>query len=208
VWFVSIFCLPRHDGLDFLGFEPSPVSASSLSRPEHEALLAALLGKVEALTKLVGGQHEEIARLKVLRGLRGRPIIKPNGIEKGTEPTSLPNHGKRRGRGKITPWVVTEVLVMSAAVPPGSRFQGYESFLVEDLVISAGARCYRRERWVTPDRRTILAPCRTGIDCHFGPESRGFVLMQCHQHQSTLSGCWCSRTRSVRRSRSGGCSVR
>ena len=53
-------------------------------------------------------------------------------------------------------------------------------------MISANATCYRRERRVTPDGRTILAPLPDGIDGHFGPELRRFVLMQYHQGQSTL----------------------
>jgi hypothetical protein len=54
------------------------------------------------------------------------------------------------------------------------------------LVISANATCYLRERWVTPDGQTILAPLPAGIDGHFGPELRRFVLMQYHQGQSTM----------------------
>jgi hypothetical protein len=57
---------------------------------------------------------------------------------------------------------------------------------VQDLVISATATSYQRERWVTPDGRTILAPLPEGIDSHFGPELRRFVLMRYHQGQSTL----------------------
>lgn len=53
-------------------------------------------------------------------------------------------------------------------------------------MISARATCYLRERWITPDGRTILAPLPDGIDGHFGPELRRFVLMQSHQGQSTL----------------------
>jgi hypothetical protein len=62
----------------------------------------------------------------------------------------------------------------------------YEPFLVQDLVISVRATCYRRERWVTPDGRTILAQLSEGIASHFGPELRRFVLMRYHQGQSTL----------------------
>jgi hypothetical protein len=65
-------------------------------------------------------------------------------------------------------------------------FKGHEPFLVQDLVISVRATCYQRERWVTPDGRTILAPLPEGIDGPFGPELRHFVLMQYHQGQSTL----------------------
>ena len=45
---------------------------------------------------------------------------------------------------------------------------------------------YRRERWVTPDGRTVIAPLPPGITGHFGPELRRFVLAQYHQGQVTV----------------------
>jgi hypothetical protein len=76
--------------------------------------------------------------------------------------------------------------VIRVEVPPGSIFKGHEPFLVQDFVISANATCYLRERWVTPEGRTILAPLPRGIESHFGPELRRFVLLQYHQGQSTM----------------------
>jgi hypothetical protein len=162
---------------------PPPANLSGLSRAELEALLLELFGKVAALEKTAAEQREEIARLK---GLKGRPTIKPSGMDKGTEPPKSQKKGKPRVRGKVTPRVSIENHVVKAAVPEGSRFKGHEPFLVQDLVISARATCYQRERWVTPDGRTILAPLPEGVDGHFGPELRRFVLMQYHQGQSTL----------------------
>jgi hypothetical protein len=121
-----------------------------------------------------------------LKGLKGRPNIKPSGMDKGTAPAKPTKNEKRRGRGKVTPRVTVEEKVIEIGVPPGSRFKGYVSFLVQDLVISVNATCYQRERWVTPDGRTILAPLPEGIEGHFGPELRRFVLMQYHQGQSTM----------------------
>ncbi len=46
---------------------------------------------------------------------------------------------------------------------------------------------FRRERWVTPDGRTVVAPLPDGVDGHFGPELRRFVLAQYHQGQVTVA---------------------
>jgi hypothetical protein len=169
--------------VDSLRHVPPPAVLSALSRPELEALLLELFGEVAALKQIVGEQREEIARLK---GLKGRPTIRPSGMDQGTEPPKPHKPEKRPGRGKVRPRVNIDERVIEAEVPPGSRFKGYEPFLVQDLVISARAICYRRERWVTPDGRAILARLPEGIDGHFGPELRRFVLMQYHQGQSTL----------------------
>ena len=173
----------RFDGVDSLRHVPSPAVLSALSRPELEALLIEVFGEVASLKQIVGEQREEIARLK---GLKGRPTIRPSGMDQGTEPPKPGKREKRRGRGKVTPRVNIDETVIEAEVPPGARFKGYEPFLVQDLVISVRASRYQRERWVTPDGRTILAPLPDGIAGHFGPELRRFVLMQYHQGQSTL----------------------
>jgi hypothetical protein len=68
----------------------------------------------------------------------------------------------------------------------GSRFKGYETYLVQDLVLSVRAIRYLRERWIAPDGRTLIAPLPEGTCGHFGPDLRRFVLMQYHQGQTTL----------------------
>jgi hypothetical protein len=156
---------------------------SDLSRPELEAHLVELLGEVAALKQTIEGLRGEIARLK---GLKGRPAIKPSGMDQGTNPAKRDKAEKRRGRGKVTPRVSVDDQVVKAEAPAGSVFKGYEPFLVQDLVISVRATRYQRERWITADGRTILAPLPAGIEGHFGPELRRFVLMQYHQGQSTL----------------------
>lgn len=169
--------------MDSLRHVPLPPRFSALSRPELEALLVELFGEVAALKQTVSEQRAEIARLK---GLKGRPNIKPSGMDQGTAPAKPVQKETRRGRGKVTPRVKIEDRVIGIEVPPGSVFKGHEAFLVQDLAISVTATCYLRERWVTPDGRTILAPLPQGIAGHFGADLRRFVLMHYHQGQSTM----------------------
>jgi hypothetical protein len=175
--------LRRFGAVDSLRHVLRPFALSALNRAELEALLIELFGEVTVLKQTVVELREEISRLK---GLKGRPNIKPSGMDKATAPAKPTTSEKRPVRGKVMPRVGVEKKVIEAEITPGSRFKGYEPFLVQDLVISAKATCYQRERWITPDGRPILARLPEGVEGHFGPELRRFVLMQYHQGQSTL----------------------
>jgi hypothetical protein len=152
-----------------------------------KALVAELMGRVAELTRAVSEQREEIARLK---GLKGRPDIKPgkpSGMEKASQPRPASVLPRRGGGDKTAKRAIHEERIVKASVPQGSRFKGYEDFVVQDLIIRPHVVRYRRERWQTPDGGTLIAPLPCGVSGHFGAELRRFVLVQHYQGQVTVA---------------------
>ncbi len=177
-----------------------PPDLDGLCPAELKALVIQLLGKVAELERTVAAQRQEIARLK---GLKGRPQLKPSGMEKASEAKSTGNAHHRPGRGKVTPRVTVGDQILQAAVPAGSRFRGYEDFLVQDLVLRARCIRYRRERWLTSEGQLVVASLPDEVAGHFGrrqprfcrrsrwnscrrAELCRFVLAQYHQGQVTV----------------------
>ena len=160
---------------------PEDVDGVVRSPKEWARLVAELLGEVARLRDENAALRDEIARLK---GLQGRPKLKPSGMERATAPRG--SRPKRKTKGsKTSRRVVEEEQILAIVAPPGSRFKGYEDFVVQELRLAARVIRYRRQRWLTPDGRTLVAPLPAGVDGHVGPELRRFVLLQHHQGQVT-----------------------
>ena len=162
---------------------PSPPSdLTSLSADELRALVTDLVAQLQAVREENAALKDEIARLK---GLNGRPKLRPSGMEPATT-AARRTRGKARRRGaKASQLVITEERVLALTPPPGSRFKGYDDFVVQDLRLAPRVIRYRRQRWRTADGRTLVAPLPAGIAGHFGPELRRFVLLQHYQGQVT-----------------------
>jgi len=162
---------------------PAKIPLSSLPRGELEALAERLLAENDALKQAIAELKAEVATLK---GVKGRPEVKPSGMEKGASSDPGATNRGRGGRGKADRLTVHEERVVKADVPAGSRFKGYQDFLVQDLVLRPRVVRLRRERWLTPDGQTVVAPMPAGITGHFGPELRRFVVAQYHQGQVSV----------------------
>src|SRR3954465_2038452 len=159
------------------------ITLSGLPRGELEAVAGRLLAENAALKRTIAELRAEVATLK---GVKGRPKMKASGMDEGTEPAPAESRGRGAKASKAGRLTVDEERVVAAEVPAGSRFKGYEDFLVQDLVLRPHVVRLRRERWLTPDGRTVTAPMPAGITGHFGPELRRFVLAQYHQGQVTV----------------------
>ncbi len=132
---------------------------------------------------------DELARLKKLPP---RPPQKPSGMDKATDrPDSQANAPKggrstqRRG-SNLDKLTVTQTIEVKVDAPAGSRHKGYEEIVVQDLVLNPLVTRYRRERWQTPDGKTLIAPLDPGIVGGYGPHLRVGEHALCWVHAERL----------------------
>jgi hypothetical protein len=143
--------------------------------------------RIQQLEERTQQLEDEIARLK---GLKGRPRIVPSTLESPPRPPHDPD-AKRPGsakRSKTAQLTITEQIVIPLPdVPPGARFKGYEDFVVQDLILQPRVIRYRRERWLTADGQSVVAPLPADVlpGSHFGPDLICFILHQYHHQQVT-----------------------
>ena len=165
-------------------------------------LVRRLIGEVDRLQAEVerrdgveAGQRSEIQALKDeiarLKGLPPRPPHKPSGMEKATDRPEREGRGetgegspRRRGPG-VSKLSIARTETLAVAAPAGARFKGYEEITVQDLAVKAETTLYRRERWQTPDGKTLVAPLPAGIVGGCGPHLIRLVLMLHFQGQMT-----------------------
>ncbi len=191
---------------------PSPEHADTLSLNALRSLVTGLVDQVTALSAEVKELRAENAdlreenaelrlentRLKVdnqllrdeiarLKDLPPRPPFRPSGMEKATD--GRPGNkqpGKKTPRGpKRDVERTSREEVLRVSVPAGSRFKGYKSCFVRDVVLTAELVHYRRECWITPDGRTVIASLPQGTVGGCGPNLRRLCLMLHAQGQVT-----------------------
>ncbi|QRM32817.1 hypothetical protein [Microvirga sp. VF16] len=95
-------------------------------------------------------------------------------MEKATQPRPV-GSGRRPGRGAKRDRITREVTIQVEA-PPGSRLKGYKAVVRRDLVVVAEVVHYKRERWVTAEGQTTIAPLPEGITSGYGHGARRFCL--------------------------------
>ena len=177
-------------------------SLEHLSPAELAGLVRGLIGEVERLRQDGEKLNAALAALRAesqtlkdeirrLKGLPPRPPIKPSGMDKATdragaerlnEADKPPPHRRGPGVSKLS---IERTVTLATAAPAGSRQKGYEEIIVQDIAFRPEVTLYRRERWATPDGRTVTADLPAGVVGGCGTHLHRLVLMLHFQGQMT-----------------------
>jgi hypothetical protein len=157
---------------------------------------------VEALLAIIDVQHQRIQQLEetvqklrdeiaILKGQKPRPQIAPSRLEQPAPRPPLAEGQKRPGsqkRPKNSQLIITQEIRLPFPDPPaGSVSKGYEEYFVQELVIRTETTRYLRERIVTADGQSLLAPLPADVlpGQHFGPNLISHILYQYHNNHVT-----------------------
>ncbi len=152
------------------------------------ACIARLLNAVEELLATTRALREENQRLRDevqrLKGEQGAPRI-PGTTRKGPQP-DYSSEGERR---VPQPWTKAlkrprlqidreQVLeVDPTTLPRDAQFKGYETVVVQDLLLRPDTVCFHKAKWYSPTTgQSYLAPVPVGYEGEFGPGIKALTL--------------------------------
>jgi Transposase IS66 family len=169
-------------------------SLPDIPQEQRTPLVEALLAVIHAQQDRIRELEETVQKLRdeiaLLKGLKPRPKIAPSRLE--AQPQRPRVEGQKRPGSEKKPknahlTITREQRLRFPDPPPGSVSKGYEEYLVQELVIRAEVTRYWRERILTAEGRSLLAPLPADVlpGQHFGPELISHVLYQYHHNHVT-----------------------
>ena len=176
--------LERMTPAEVIGLARVLIGEVSRLRADYEKVI----GELAKLRVEHQAVKDELARLKKLPP---RPPHKPSGMDKATDRPDLQANAPKGGRStqrrgsNLDKLTITQTIEVKVDAPAGSRRKGYEEIVVQDLVLDPLVTRYRRERWETPDGKTLVAPLDPGIVGGYGPHLQRLILMLHFQGQMT-----------------------
>lgn len=170
-------------------------SLPDIPAEQRTPLVEALLAVIHAQQDRNREFEETVQRLRdeiaILKGQKPRPQIAPSQLEQSPPRPPLAEGQKRPGsqkRPKNAQLTITQEIRIAFPDPPaGSVSKGYEAYLVQELVMRAETTRYLRERIVTADGQSLLAPLPAEVlpGQHFGPTLISHLLHQYHNNHVT-----------------------
>ena len=175
------------------GLPPLPEIPLEQRTPLVEALLAIICAQQDRIVQLEETVQQLRDEIAILKGQKPRPKIAPSRLEQPA-PEAPPADGEKKKRpgsdkkpknAQLT--ITHERRIDFPDPPPGSVSKGYEEYIVQELVIRPEVTRYLRERILTLDGQSLLAPLPAEVlpGQHFGPDLISHILHQYHHNHVT-----------------------
>lgn len=160
---------------------------SDIPEEQRTEVVVMLLEIISQQQEIIQQLKDEIARLK---GQKPKPDIRPSKLEQGQENKQKEDRSKKRP-GSIKRSKTKELQIHGTKeispdiIPFGSRFKGYQDYVVQDIDISLHNIRYRLECWRTPEGKHIAGKLPEEVDGHFGSTLLSYILYQYHHAHVT-----------------------
>lgn len=175
----------------------APLTVPEIAEHERTPLVRLLLEIIDRQNQIITEQAAKIRELQdeisKLKALPPRPKIKPSKLE--SPAATAPAPGARTPRSRRTPRLgsaaqhrTVDLKIPPGDIPPGSTFKGYNEYTIQEIHIQVEVITFRRERYDTPDGKTLVAPLPESLRVvggHFGPNLIAYVLDQYYHHRVT-----------------------
>jgi hypothetical protein len=153
--------------------------APSVPEEQRTDAVVELLEIIRVQQETIQHLRDEIARLK---GQKPKPDIKPSKLEQGRNKEGDAPAEKRPGsakRSKTKELPIHETKkIRPEGIPSGSRFKGYQDYVVQDIIIKVHTTNYRLECWQTLENGYLIGKLPECVTGHFGPTLVTYMLYQ------------------------------
>jgi len=144
---------------------------------EQAKQIQAQAERIATLEKTVQELKDENARL---RKLPKRPKFRPGGgnpKDRSGKPKGGGGRGPTLSKGVVPEKAKEEISIPAVEVPEGSRFKGYQTYVVQEIELTPKEVTYKLEVWQAPDGRVIRGQLPPEVQgSHFGHHLRAL----CH----------------------------
>jgi Transposase IS66 family len=153
---------------------------------EQQKVIESQQQQIEALTVKVQQQEKRIeqleAEIRTYKKLKGKPQLSASKLNESTE--SSPATGKGFGkRSKKLDFTVDEwCKIQPKEIPEGSKFNGYRTYDVQEILLQRRNIRFQLAEYVTLDGKTIVGELPEAFKSgHFGPKLVSYILYQHYQ---------------------------
>ncbi len=169
-------------------------SINSVTDPAAKIIISQLLNIIEVLmqeNKMLKEENQKIRNeISQLKGGNGKPNIRPQSKQalssEKERKKKKKNKKSKNNKKNIKINHTVELTVDANMLPEDAVFKGYQTVVVQDILIQSNNTLFKKEVYYSPSlNKTFMASMPDGYEGEFGPNIKSFIITQHFQHKMT-----------------------